>query len=343
MMTTTIRPYPITIDNKRLSLNSFTNLSDQPMGQVLSWLPDQLKAEELVVFPDIGPASSARLPTGVAVRLSLKSDWHKYAVSDCGCGMQLLRSDLLEEEFLSNLSEWDKLGERLSKNKGKLGDLGGGNHFIDAISCQETKRIYFLIHTGSRDESKLVDDLIDRPKEFETKFLKVADWAKENRNTIALEISRRYTIAECVLDKSHNFYELTSEGDVIIRKGTVSFRPGERTVLPSSMTGDVVLLEGGQGASQFLNSLSHGTGRVTRRSETKRMMSVSEIADVRRSVYIPSYISDESIKGDAPQGYRPLDDCLQLLNVGEEGDKSDIGTIVQRFSVIAYLGHLPTL
>lgn len=340
MITNTL-PSSISLDNKRLSLNAFTNLSVQPTGEVLSWLPDQLRAEELVVFPDIGPASSARLPTGVSVRLSSRIDWHKYAVSDCGCGMQLLKSDLFEEEFRSNLTEWDKLGERLSKNKGKLGDLGGGNHFIDAISCHETSRVYFLIHTGSRDESKLVDHLVDKPKEFESKFIKIVDWAKENRDTIALEIGRRYKLTECVLDKPHNFYEFTSKGDVIIRKGTVSLGVGERTVLPSSMTGDVVLLEGGQGASQFLNSLSHGTGRVTKRSETKRMMSDSEIASIRREVYIPAYISDESIKGDAPQGYRPLDDCLELLDIGDEGRKSDLAIVVKRFSPIAYLGHLP--
>ena len=52
------------------------------------------------------------------------------------------------------------MAHHLRTNKGGLGDLGGGNHFLDAIAPYSDGPIYFLIHTGSRNESGHVDALI---------------------------------------------------------------------------------------------------------------------------------------------------------------------------------------
>jgi hypothetical protein len=139
------------------------NLSSEPMGKLHSWLPHGLEAERIVFFPDACPGKSP-LPTGTAV-LTRQPDWRRFAVSDCGCGMRLLRSTVSANDL--DQSHWDRLADRLRANKGRLGDLGGGNHFLDALAPYDDGPLSFLIHTGSRHESGHVDALIDREHEFD--------------------------------------------------------------------------------------------------------------------------------------------------------------------------------
>src|SRR5258708_1568839 len=112
-------------------------------------MPHGLAAEEVVFFPDACPGKSP-LPTGTAVR-TRQADWRRFAVSDCGCGMRLLQSNLAANDVTRE--RWDELAARLRGNKGQLGDLGGGNHFLDALLPYDDGPVNFLIHTGSRDES----------------------------------------------------------------------------------------------------------------------------------------------------------------------------------------------
>src|SRR5580692_3183028 len=121
-----------------------TNLSAEPLGKLHSWIPDDLKAEKVVFLPDACPGKSP-LPTGTAV-LTHQENWRKFAVSDCGCGMRLLRSSISVSDL--NLLPWDGLASSLCANNGGLGDLGGGNHFLDALVRYDEGPVHFLLHTG---------------------------------------------------------------------------------------------------------------------------------------------------------------------------------------------------
>src|SRR5271169_6005591 len=153
------------------------SLSAEPLGKLHSWLPHGLRAEEVVFLPDACPGKSP-LPTGTAV-LTRQWDWRKFAVSDCGCGMRLVRSSVQPSDL--DQTRWNKVADSLRANKGGLGDLGGGNHFLDAIVPYEDAPLHFLIHTGSRNESALVDDLVDQPSKSDLEFERVVSWAAENR------------------------------------------------------------------------------------------------------------------------------------------------------------------
>ncbi len=72
-------------------------------------------------------------------------------MSDCGCGMRLLRSSINSDDLTNKI--WDEIAYRIKQNKGKPGDLGGGNHFLDALLPYDEDQLYFLVHTGSRKES----------------------------------------------------------------------------------------------------------------------------------------------------------------------------------------------
>src|SRR5256885_12352742 len=92
-------------------------------------IPHDLTAEKVVFLPDACPGKSP-LPTGTAVRTHQR-DWRRFAVSDCGCGMRLVKSGVGAGDVTQD--RWDELADRLRSNKGSLGDLGGGNHFLDAL------------------------------------------------------------------------------------------------------------------------------------------------------------------------------------------------------------------
>ena len=304
------------------------NLSGEPEGKLYSWLPHDLQAEKVVFFPDACPGKSP-LPTGTAV-FTRQTDWRKFALSDCGCGMRLIKSTINPSELDQQL--WDELANRLKSNKGKLGDLGGGNHFLDALLPYDEDVVYFLIHTGSRLESGLVDDLVDTPAKFDKEFARIVQWAEDNRAQIHKETEVVFGESELVLDMPHNTFEKREDGGVIIRKGSVKLEPGDLAVIPSHMSGDVVLASATGKVKEVLNAMSHGTGRKMSRSECKPLADQFNFEQLRKEILMPSWLDDASLRTEGPFAYRDLEECLNLIRgyVTEE----------KRFAVIGYMGHL---
>ena len=304
------------------------NLSAEQSGKLYAWLPHDLNAEKVVFLPDACPGKSP-LPTGTVV-LTYQKNWRRFAISDCGCGMRLVRSQLRSEELTA--SAWDAVAEALVQNKGSLGDLGGGNHFLDALLPYTDNRVHFLIHTGSRAESGIVDEFVKAPQAFDREFERVVQWADDNRATVQASVESMLGPMELVLDLPHNTFEMLPGGGVLIRKGAVRVEPGELNIIPSHMIGDVALIRATSQVNNSLYSLSHGTGRAMSRSDCKPLAESYDFDEMRNKILIPNRVQDASLRTDGPFAYRDLDDCLALLNGYVEE--------VERFSVLAYMGHL---
>lgn len=304
------------------------NLSSEYEQKLYSWLPPGLDAEKVVFLPDACPGRSP-LPTGT-VALLRRPDWRRFAVSDCGCGMRLLRSDLGTMRL--DARGWDRVADRLRANKGKLGDLGGGNHFLDALEPYGEDRLYSLVHTGSRSESGLVDNLVDSPAEFDREFNRIVQWARDNRGGVQAALEQEFGALETVLDLPHNTVEPCADGRVIIRKGAVHVKPGGLNVIPSHMSGDVALVRATDCVSELLESLSHGTGRAVPRAESKNLAGTFDFTALRQRVLMPSGLEDSSLRTEGPYAYRDLDACLALIGPYIQ--------LVERFAVIGYMGHL---
>lgn len=304
------------------------NLSAEPVGRLHSWIPHDLRAERIVFLPDACPGKSP-LPTGTAV-LTRQDNWRKFAVSDCGCGMRLLRSEMSPHELDS--ARWDRVADRLRASKGGLGDLGGGNHFLDALEPYDDGPLHFLIHTGSRNESGHVDAYINDPDRFDQEFDRVVRWAADNRAAIHESIQQVFGKVDLVLDLPHNTYEILEDGAALIRKGSVRIAPGDVSILPSHMSGDVVLVSATERVADILFSISHGTGRKMSRSDCKPLADTFDFSAMRERIMIPTGVEDSSLRTDGPFAYRDLDECLALIE--------DYVRPITRFSVIGYMGHL---
>ncbi len=304
------------------------NLSSEHIGKLHSWIPHGLNAEKIVFLPDACPGKSP-LPTGTVVKTN-QPDWRKFTVSDCGCGMRLLRSNITIDSFTGK--SWNNVADLIRSQKNKLGDLGGGNHFLDALLAYSDSNLYFLIHTGSRAESGIVDHLIDNPVKFDSEFKRVISWAFQNRAAIQSNLEEEFGKLEMILDLPHNTYELQEDDSVIIRKGAVKLKPGETCVIPSHMSGDVVLIKGTGKVKDTLYSMSHGTGRKMPRSGCKPLADNFDFKKLRDKILLADGIEDASLRTEGSFAYRELEDCLSLLNGYIEE--------IERFSVIGYMGHL---
>jgi len=304
------------------------NLSAEPLGKLHAWLPRDLRAEHVVFLPDACPGKSP-LPTGTAV-LTRQPDWRRFAVSDCGCGMRLVRSRLGRGDLTP--AAWDAVAEALRRNKGDLGDLGGGNHFLDALAPTVDDRLHLLIHTGSRAESGHVDALVDDPDAFDAAFDRVAAWAAANRAAVHDAAAAVLGPLDLVLDLPHNTYERLPGGGAIIRKGAVRVAPGDLNIIPSHMAGDAALVRATSRVADTLFSLSHGTGRAMSRAASKPLADSYDFARLRERVRIPAGVHDASLRTDGPYAYRDLDACLALLDGYVD--------VVERFAVVGYMGHL---
>ena len=244
--------------------------------------------------------------------------------------MRLLRSSLSPVDLDPNA--WNAIAASLRRNKGGLGDLGGGNHFLDALAPYGDDRLHLLIHTGSRLESGLVDAFVDEPEAFDEEFNRVVEWAAANRAAIHDEAQRVLGPLELLFDLPHNTYELLPDGGAIIRKGAVRAEPGALAIIPSHMAGDVALVRATTRVEEALYSLSHGTGRAMARSECKPLADTYDFTALREQLLIPAGVQDASLRTEGPFAYRDLDACLALLDGYVEE--------IERFAVVGYMGHL---
>lgn len=296
------------------------------------------KAKLVVSLPDTCPGK-APLPTGTGY-LTDSADWRRFAVGDVGCGLCIVRSGLGGADTSGEAfrSAWVSLCEtmRARRNKG-LGDLGSGNHFLDAVVSTTDGSASFVVHTGSRKESGLVDDLVDRPREFDAEFRRAERWAFDNRvavlDLVEKQFGRFVTLYPGVdrLDRNHNHFEETDAG-VVIRKGAQRVRPGELALIPSNLLDEMAVVRAKAGVADHLMCLPHGTGRAVSRSDAKRLDTAGSLADLRARVFIPESIEDSSLRTETPECYRALAPALERV--------ADLVEVVERFVPVAYIGQL---
>lgn len=192
----------------------------------------------------------------------------------------------------------------------QLGTLGGGNHFLE-LQRDESERVWFMLHSGSRSVGKKLCDhhhaiasalcrrwhveLPDKELAFlptETqegqdywRDMNVAlRWAEENRRRMAGKVIGAIgdvTGAQAwqVLDVHHNYAALENhygKNGIVHRKGAVRARAGERVLIPGSM-GTASYIAEGLGNPESFMTCQHGAGRARSRAETRRSVSLADM------------------------------------------------------------------
>ena len=97
---------------------------------------------------------------------------------------------------------------------------------------------------------------------------------------------------------------------MILRKGAVSARSGEKLLIPINMR-DGALICIGKGNDDWNQSAPHGAGRLMSRSAAKESFTVSEFKSQMKGVYTTSVNKDTL--DECPMAYKGMDDIVSNI------------------------------
>lgn len=107
----------------------------------------------------------------------------------------------------------------------------------------------------------------------------------------------------------HNYIDTEA---MVLRKGAVSARAGERLLIPINMR-DGSLLCTGLGNDDWNQSAPHGAGRLMSRSQAKQSFTVSEFRKQMADVFTTSV--NKATLDECPMAYKRMEDIL--CNIGD--------------------------
>lgn len=218
-----------------------------------------------------------------------------------------------------------------------LGTLGGGNHFIEADKDEEGN-LYVVVHSGSRhlglevanyyqeEGYKSVNGSTEQKRTNIPRQLAyvsgdlfrqyihdmkiIQEYAMLNRQAMMDEIVKGMKLhVEEQFTTIHNYIDTDA---MILRKGAVSAREGEKLLIPINMR-DGSLICTGKGNDDWNQSAPHGAGRLMSRSAAKENFTVSEFKKQMSGIYTTS-VSKDTLD-ECPMAYKGMDDIVN--NIGD--------------------------
>jgi tRNA-splicing ligase RtcB (3'-phosphate/5'-hydroxy nucleic acid ligase) len=246
-------------------------------------------------------------------------------------------------------------GREYQRSLYQLGTLGGGNHFIEADVSMQTGRVWFVIHSGSRNLGKQVADHYGQqaielnekyytqvPKSSQLAFLPLESqtgklyfedmqmcllFAEKNRAEmmsklleIIGEVAPHSVLS--LTDVHHNYARKENhyrKNVMVHRKGAVAARNGDRIVIPGNM-GVGTAIGCGLGSSDSFHSASHGAGRRMGRRAAKENFSTNDMRKQMPGVLLLANNAGET--DEAPGAYKDFDTVLK--------EEEDLVEIVDR-------------
>jgi RNA-splicing ligase RtcB len=147
----------------------------------------------------------------------------------------------------------------------------------------------------------------------------VQRYAKLNRQAIIRDIVKemKFKAAES-FTTIHNYIDLDS---MILRKGAISARAGERVLIPINMR-DGSLICVGKGNADWNYSAPHGAGRLMSRSAAKASITLTQFKQSMQGVF--STTVSQSTIDESPMAYKPMEEIMQNI-----GDTVEITAVIK--------------
>lgn len=219
----------------------------------------------------------------------------------------------------------------LERARLSIGTLGGGNHFIE-VNQDEEASLYLVIHSGSRHLGKQVAEYYQKLAYQELKaasieiskslaYLEgpsydnylhdmkiVQQYAVYNRRAIVDEIINGMDLTiEEQFTTIHNYIDLHS---MILRKGAISARKGEKVLIPLNMR-DGSLICIGKGNPDWNYSAPHGAGRIMSRRKAKQTLSMKEFRRSMEGIYTTTV--NKSTLDECALAYKDMDEIIDNI------------------------------
>ena len=215
-----------------------------------------------------------------------------------------------------------------------IGTLGGGNHFIE-VCKDDSGELYIVVHSGSRHlgnevaeyyqtegynalckntkhqlpvpkdlayvEGALFDDYVHDMKIIQ-------HFAVLNRKAMmdVMLVGMRLSVEE-EFTTIHNYIDTES---MILRKGSVSAKSGEKLLIPINMR-DGSLICIGKGNPDWNYSAPHGAGRLMSRSAAFKQLSMDEYKAEMTGIYSTCVVPNTL--DESPMAYKPIDEIVSQI------------------------------
>lgn len=151
----------------------------------------------------------------------------------------------------------------------------------------------------------LFDDYINDMKIMQ-KFAALNRKAMIDSISIGLRIKKEDVIEQ--FTTIHNYIDIEN---MILRKGAVSAKKGEKLLIPINMRdGSLVCI--GKGNEDWNCSAPHGAGRVMSRMKAKRQLRMEEFKAQMSGIY--STTVSKATLDEAPMAYKTMDDIVNNIN-----------------------------
>lgn len=136
----------------------------------------------------------------------------------------------------------------------------------------------------------------------------VQQHAVANRMTIVRQIVKNMKLH--VVDEFTTIHNYIDVENMILRKGAISAKKGERVIIPMNMR-DGSLICIGKGNPDWNYSAPHGAGRVFSRKEAKENISMSKYKESMRGIYSTSV--NKSTIDESPMAYKPMQEIIDNM------------------------------
>lgn len=202
--------------------------------------------------------------------------------------------------------------EDVEKLISQLKKAGKEKEISDAIKrCKSTKTTSILKDLAYV-EGELFDNYVHDMKIMQ-------DFAAMNRKAMMEELLNGMGLhAEEQFTTIHNYLDTEA---MILRKGAVSARKGEKLLIPMNMR-DGSLLCVGKGNPDWNYSAPHGAGRLMSRSAAKEQFTVEAFEAEMQNVFSTSV--SRSTLDECPMAYKPMEDIIRYI-----GDTVEIQKIIK--------------
>lgn len=158
---------------------------------------------------------------------------------------------------------------------------------------------------GAPDLAYLTGELMD---DYLSDMEIIQRYAEANRQAIAKAILKAmHIVPQEQFTTVHNYIDHES---MILRKGAVSAKKGERLIIPMNMR-DGSLICVGKGNDDWNQSAPHGAGRLMSRSKARESISIGAYRETMRNVH-SSCISYDTID-EAPFAYKDMKEIMGCI------------------------------
>jgi len=221
----------------------------------------------------------------------------------------------------------------LSRARRSIGTLGGGNHFIE-INCADNGTFYAVIHSGSRHIGTEVADHYQKkackqlssgrhsstvPKDLAYVSGDLFnDYIHDMKIIQQFAVLNRQAMMDVILTKMgltkvsefttiHNYIDIDS---MILRKGAVSAKEGEKLLIPINMR-DGSLICIGKGNVDWNLSAPHGAGRIMSRTAAFRELSMEKYRTEMAGIFTTCVTKDTL--DESPMAYKNMESIVKHI------------------------------